>query len=90
MLAVFAPLKRDRLCLFGFKNKRWILYSYKIPTVRKKETLISDPSASNLEALEKLKNKINMTLISITLLKAQLSDQEQLGMNRARKAINIF
>ena len=57
MLAVFAPLKRDRLCLFGFKNKRWILYSYKIPTVRKKETLISDPSASNLEALEKLENK---------------------------------
>ena len=57
MLAVFAPLKTDRLCLFGFKNKRWILYSYKIPTVRKKETLISDPSASNLEALEKLENK---------------------------------
>ena len=57
MLAVFAPLKTDRLCLFGFKNKRWILYSYKIPTVRKKETLISDQSASNLEALEKLENK---------------------------------
>ena len=57
MLAVFAPLKTDRVCLFGFKNKRWILYSYKIPTVRKKETLISDPSASNLEALEKLENK---------------------------------
>ena len=36
MLAVFAPLKRDRLCLFGFKNKRWVLYSYKKPTVRKK------------------------------------------------------
>ena len=22
MLAVFAPLKRDRVCLFGFKNKK--------------------------------------------------------------------
>ena len=31
-----------------------------------------------------------MTLISITLLKAQLSDQEQLGMNRAGKVINII
>ena len=31
-----------------------------------------------------------MTLISITLPKAQLSDQEQLGMNRVRTAINIF
>ena len=37
MLAVFAPLKRDRLCLFGFKNKRWISYSYKKPTYSTKE-----------------------------------------------------
>ena len=54
------------------------------------ETLISDPSASNLEALEKLHKRTNMTLMSITLLKAQLSDQEQLGMNRARKVIVVF
>ena len=44
MLAVFAPLKRDRPCLFGFKNKRWILYSYKTPTVRKKLKTIGSVS----------------------------------------------
>ena len=88
MLAVFAPLKTDRLCLFGFKNKRWRLHSYKIPTVRKKETLISDPSASNLEALEKLENKYDSHFDYIAT--GAIVRQEQLGMNRARKTINIF
>ena len=48
MLVVFAPLKRDRLCLFGFKNKRWILYSYKKPTEQKKLKTIGSVSGKAL------------------------------------------